>query len=302
MKKKLLSAFLTLLVTVSVTACSSAPSSETSSVLPTPQSEISMAKESTASSAPATDTSEEEALISELMENEFGETEPITITAVEEPHEIEGTDSSLYYVDFSTNSRKLFAVLTVNSKGEKSVTAISKADDKLHYYYYKNASEIIEMGLTTIHVYDYKTDEEIDLKAEISSQNSNALSQVNDILSDLPDLEIDSKETTDSLLVLNVAIDYPYSDEPEICAEWFFYYSMEFIAEYLNLDSYPYGNVIFQIIVDGQNIGFMNFFAVPEVGLIGTSTPVIFDDNTSDIFQEKYDAMMSDVDSKNFMS
>ena len=144
MKKRVLPVFMALLIAVSVAACNSSPASEStsSSPAPTPIVESSMAEEPTPapSPEPAADTAEEEALISAIMESELGETAPVTITAVEEPHVIEGTDSSLYSVDFTAGDRELSAAFSLDSEGNKSVTAISKADEGLHYYYYKDAA------------------------------------------------------------------------------------------------------------------------------------------------------------------
>lgn len=165
MKKRVLPVFMTLLIAVSAAACSSAPASESSSPSPaaTPIVESSMAEEPTLapSPEPAADTAEEEALISAIMESELGETAPVTITAVEEPHVIEGTDSSLYSVDFTAGDRELQAAFTMDETGEKELAAISKADDGLHYYYYKDADIVNSFGVVMVHLYDYNTDEEI---------------------------------------------------------------------------------------------------------------------------------------------
>lgn len=305
MKKKILPAFMALLISVSTAACSSAPASESSSSspAPTPIVESSMAEEPTPapSPEPAADTAEEEALISAIMESELGETAPVTITAVEEPHAIEGTDSSLYSVDFTAGDRELSAALSLDSEGNKSVTAISKADERLHYYYYKDAAQINEMGVVTIHVYDYNTDKEIDLSAEASEQKEAVKEDVSLILAELPNLSVDLSRTNDELLSINVPIDSPYSNDPEICAEWFYYYSAEFIAEYYNLDILPYKNVIFQIMVDGENIGYMMLYSSPELGLIGTMSPIVLEEEWADTFEKKYTEMMADIDSGNFI-
>ena len=303
MKKRVLPVFMALLISVSTAACSSAPSSESSSPspAPTPFVESSMAEEPTPSPEPAADTAEEEALISAIMESELGETAPVTITAVEEPHAIEGTDSSLYSVDFTAGDRELSAALSLDSEGNKSVTAISKADERLHYYYYKDAAQINEMGVVTIHVYDYNTDKEIDLSAEASEQKEAVKEDVSLILAELPNLSVDLSRTNDELLSINVPIDSPYSNDPEICAEWFYYYSAEFIAEYYNLDILPYKNVIFQIMVDGENIGYMMLYSSPELGLIGTMSPIVLEEEWADTFEKKYTEMMADIDSGNFI-
>lgn len=303
MKKRVLPVFMALLISVSTAACSSAPSSESSSPspAPTPFVESSMAEEPTPSPEPAADTAEEEALISAIMESELGETAPVTITAVEEPHAIEGTDSSLYSVDFTAGDRELSAALSLDSEGNKSVTAISKADERLHYYYYKDAAQINEMGVVTIHVYDYNTDKEIDLSAEASEQKEAVKEDVSLILAELPNLSVDLSRTNDELLSINVPIDGPYSNDPEICAEWFYYYSAEFIAEYYNLDILPYKNVIFQIMVDGENIGYMMLYSSPELGLIGTMSPIVLEEEWADTFEKKYTEMMADIDSGNFI-
>lgn len=303
MKKKILPAFMALLISVSTAACSSAPSSESSSPspAPTPFVESSMAEEPTPSPEPAADTAEEEALISAIMESELGETAPVTITAVEEPHAIEGTDSSLYSVDFTAGDRELSAALSLDSEGNKSVTAISKADERLHYYYYKDAAQINEMGVVTIHVYDYNTDKEIDLSAEASEQQNSLRSDVNAILNELPNVTVDLVGTSDAALSLDVAIDSPYSSDLETCAEYFYYYSMQFIAEYLALDSMPYGTLAFNIIIDGADVGVMTMFTAPEYGLLGTSTPIIGDQDIFEVFSEKYDETMMDMDTSNYM-
>lgn len=303
MKKKILPAFMALLISVSTAACSSAPSSESSSPspAPTPFVESSMAEEPTPSPEPAADTAEEEALISAIMESELGETAPVTITAVEEPHAIEGTDSSLYSVDFTAGDRELSAALSLDSEGNKSVTAISKADERLHYYYYKGAAQINEMGVVTIHVYDYNTDEEIDLSAEASEQQNSLRSDVNAILDELPNVTVDLVGTSDAALSLDVAIDSPYSSDLETCAEYFYYYSMQFIVEYLALDSMPYGTLAFNIIIDGADVGVMTMFTAPEYGLLGTSTPIIGDQELFEVFSAKYDELMMDMDTSNYM-
>ena len=305
MKKRVLPVFMALLIAVSAAACSSAPASESSSPspAPTPIVESSMAEEPTPapSPEPAADTAEEEALISTIMESELGETAPVTITAVEEPHAIEGTDSSLYSVDFTAGDRELSAALSLDSEGNKSVTAISKADEGLHYYYYKDAAQINEMGVVTIHVYDYNTDEEIDLSAEASEQQNSLRSDVNAILNELPNVTVDLVGTSDAALSLDVAIDSPYSSDLETCAEYFYYYSMQFIVEYLALDSMPYGTLAFNIIIDGADVGVMTMFTAPEYGLLGTSTPIIGDQDIFEVFSEKYDETMMDMDTSNYM-
>lgn len=305
MKKKILPAFMALLISVSTAACNSSPASESSSSspAPTPIVESSMAEEPTPapSPEPAADTAEEEALISAIMESELGETAPVTITAVEEPHVIEGTDSSLYSVDFTAGDRELSAAFSLDSEGNKSVTAISKADEGLHYYYYKDAAQINEMGVVTIHVYDYNTDEEIDLSAEASEQQNSLRSDVNAILNELPNVTVDLVGTSDAALSLDVAIDSPYSSDLETCAEYFYYYSMQFIAEYLALDSMPYGTLAFNIIIDGADVGVMTMFTAPEYGLLGTSTPIIGDQDIFEVFSEKYDETMMDMDTSNYM-
>ena len=305
MKKRVLPVFMALLIAVSVAACNSSPASESSSSspAPTPIVESSMAEEPTPapSPEPAADTAEEEALISAIMESELGETAPVTITAVEEPHVIEGTDSSLYSVDFTAGDRELSAAFSLDSEGNKSVTAISKADEGLHYYYYKDAAQINEMGVVTIHVYDYNTDEEIDLSAEASEQQNSLRSDVNAILNELPNVTVDLAGTSDAALSLDVAIDSPYSSDLETCAEYFYYYSMQFIAEYLALDSMPYGTLAFNIIIDGADVGVMTMFTAPEYGLLGTSTPIIGDQDIFEVFSEKYDETMMDMDTSNYM-
>lgn len=305
MKKRVLPVFMALLIAVSVAACNSSPASESSSSspAPTPIVESSMAEEPTPapSPEPAADTAEEEALISAIMESELGETAPVTITAVEEPHVIEGTDSSLYSVDFTAGDRELSAAFSLDSEGNKSVTAISKADEGLHYYYYKDAAQINEMGVVTIHVYDYNTDEEIDLSAEASEQQNSLRSDVNAILNELPNVTVDLVGTSDAALSLDVAIDSPYSSDLETCAEYFYYYSMQFIAEYLALDSMPYGTLAFNIIIDGADVGVMTMFTAPEYGLLGTSTPIIGDQDIFEVFSEKYDETMMDMDTSNYM-
>lgn len=305
MKKRVLPVFMALLIAVSAAACSSAPASESSSPspAPTPIVESSMAEEPTPapSPEPAADTAEEEALISAIMESELGETAPVTITAVEEPHVIEGTDSSLYSVDFTAGDRELSAALSLDSEGNKSVTAISKADEGLHYYYYKDAAQINEMGVVTIHVYDYNTDEEIDLSAEASEQQNSLRSDVNAILDELPNVTVDLVGTSDAALSLDVAIDSPYSSDLETCAEYFYYYSMQFIVEYLALDSMPYGTLAFNIIIDGADVGVMTMFTAPEYGLLGTSTPIIGDQELFEVFSAKYDELMMDMDTSNYM-
>lgn len=305
MKKRVLPVFMALLIAVSAAACSSAPASESSSPspAPTPIVESSMAEEPTPAPSPesAADTAEEEALISAIMESELGETAPVTITAVEEPHVIEGTDSSLYSVDFTAGDRELSAALSLDSEGNKSVTAISKADEGLHYYYYKDAAQINEMGVVTIHVYDYNTDEEIDLSAEASEQQNSLRSDVNAILDELPNVTVDLVGTSDAALSLDVAIDSPYSSDLETCAEYFYYYSMQFIVEYLALDSMPYGTLAFNIIIDGADVGVMTMFTAPEYGLLGTSTPIIGDQELFEVFSAKYDELMMDMDTSNYM-
>lgn len=305
MKKRVLPVFMALLISVSTAACNSSPASESSSSspAPTPIVESSMAEEPTPapSPEPAADTAEEEALISAIMESELGETAPVTITAVEEPHVIEGTDSSLYSVDFTAGDRELSAAFSLDSEGNKSVTAISKADEGLHYYYYKDAAQINEMGVVTIHVYDYNTDEEIDLSAEASEQQNSLRSDVNAILNELPNVTVDLVGTSDAALSLDVAIDSPYSSDLETCAEYFYYYSMQFIAEYLALDSMPYGTLAFNIIIDGADVGVMTMFTAPEYGLLGTSTPIIGDQDIFEVFSEKYDETMMDMDTSNYM-
>lgn len=305
MKKRVLPVFMALLIAVSVAACNSSPASESSSSspAPTPIVESSMAEEPTPapSPEPVADTAEEEALISAIMESELGETAPVTITAVEEPHVIEGTDSSLYSVDFTAGDRELSAAFSLDSEGNKSVTAISKADEGLHYYYYKDAAQINEMGVVTIHVYDYNTDEEIDLSAEASEQQNSLRSDVNAILNELPNVTVDLVGTSDAALSLDVAIDSPYSSDLETCAEYFYYYSMQFIAEYLALDSMPYGTLAFNIIIDGADVGVMTMFTAPEYGLLGTSTPIIGDQDIFEVFSEKYDETMMDMDTSNYM-
>lgn len=305
MKKRVLPVFMALLIAVSAAACSSAPASESSSPspAPTPIVESSMAEEPapTPLPEPAADTAEEEALISAIMESELGETAPVTITAVEEPHVIEGTDSSLYSVDFTAGDRELSAAFSLDSEGNKSVTAISKADEGLHYYYYKDAAQINETGVVTIHVYDYNTDEEIDLSAEASEQQNSLRSDVNAILNELPNVTVDLVGTSDAALSLDVAIDSPYSSDLETCAEYFYYYSMQFIVEYLALDSMPYGTLAFNIIIDGADVGVMTMFTAPEYGLLGTSIPIIADQELFEVFSAKYDETMMDMDTSNYM-
>lgn len=305
MKKRVLPVFMALLIAVSAAACSSAPASESSSPspAPTPIVESSMAEEPTIapSPEPAADTAEEEALISAIMESELGETAPVTITAVEEPHVIEGTDSSLYSVDFTAGDRELSAAFSLDSEGNKSVTAISKADEGLHYYYYKDAAQINEMGVVTIHVYDYNTDEEIDLSAEASAVQESLQSDVSAILEELSNVTVDQDGTTGGALSLNVAIDSPYSSDPETCAEYFYYSSMQFIAEYLALDPLPYETLAFNIVIDGENMGVMTMLTAPEYGLLGTSTPIIADQELFEVFSAKYDETMMDMDTSNYM-
>lgn len=304
MKKRVLPVFMALLIAVSAAACNSSPASESSSPspAPTPIVESSMAEEPTPapSPEPAADTAEEEALISAIMESELGETAPVTITAVEEPHVIEGTDSSLYSVDFTAGDRELSAAFSLDSEGNKSVTAISKADEGLHYYYYKDAAQINEMGVVTIHVYDYNTDQEIGLDAVSSVQQQEMESAVSGILADLQNITVEQSETNDTVLSLNVAIDSPYSTDLAVCAEHFYYDSLQFIVQYLTLDPLPYQNLAFNIVIDGEDVGSMVMFSAPEVGLIGTTTPIIADEEVLQVFSEKYDELMGEVDQSNF--
>ena len=306
MKKRVLPVFMALLIAVSAAACSSAPSSSESSSpspAPTPLVESSMAEEPTPSveSIITADYPEEEALISEIMQNELGETAPISIVTVGELKDLESNDYSYYIVDFTAGTRELSATIMVDSSGEKRCSMISKAGERTHYYYHDDAATINDMGIITIHVYDYNTDEEIDLSAEAEEQQKSLRSDVNAILDELPNVTVDLAGTSDAALSLDVAIDSPYSSDLETCAEYFYYYSMQFIVEYLALDSMPYGTLAFNIIIDGADVGVMTMFTAPEYGLLGTSTPIIGDQDIYDVFSAKYDELMMDMDTSNFM-
>ena len=166
MKKKVLSIICAGLIAISTAACSSHSVGDTSSDVPSAtisQAESSDTEEELLSSEAACSLDEEKEILSEFMQNELEDPSPITVISAEEPREIEGTDSSLYSVEFSAGSRELTAAFTIDSDHKKTLTAISKADDAMHYYYYKDAAKINALGVITIHVYDYNTDQEIDL-------------------------------------------------------------------------------------------------------------------------------------------
>ena len=163
-----------------------------------------------------------------------------------------------------------------------------------------NAFYTNEMGVVTIHVYDYNTDQEIGLDAVSSVQQQEMESAVSGILADLQNITVEQSETNDTVLSLNVAIDSPYSTDLAVCAEHFYYDSLQFIVQYLTLDPLPYQNLAFNIVIDGEDVGSMVMFSAPEVGLIGTTTPIIADEEVLQVFSEKYDELMGEVDQSNF--
>ena len=303
MKKKALSVICAGLIAISAAACSSVSISDAPSDGPSgtsSQAERSDAEEDLLSSEAASLLDEEKDILSEFMKNELGESSPITVISAEEPREIEGTASSFYSVEFTAGSRELTAAFTIDSDHKKTLTAISKADDAMHYYYYKDAAQINEMGVVTIHVYDYNTDQEIGLDAVSSVQQQEMESAVSGILADLQNITVEQSETNDTVLSLNVAIDSPYSTDLAVCAEHFYYDSLQFIVQYLTLDPLPYQNLAFNIVIDGEDVGSMVMFSAPEVGLIGTTTPIIADEEVLQVFSEKYDELMGEVDQSNF--
>lgn len=297
MKKKILPILCAGLLVFSTAACT--PSTESPSSSPMSTSTAAPAPTvSTPAPSPTPDVAVEQAMISDIMERELGETAPVTITAVGDLSEIEDTDSSWYSVDFTAGSRELQAAITVDANGKKELLAISKADDGLHYYYYKDADNANSLGVIMVHVYDYNTDEEITV-SENSDQQA-AAEDVLAILSDMPNLEIDQDGTGDGALSLDVILDSPYSDDPETCAEYYYYFSAQFISEYLAAGSLPYQVLGFNAIVDGENKGFMLMYTAPEAGLMGTIAPVITDQALRDVFAEAYDEYMMDIDTSAF--
>lgn len=303
MKKKALSIICAGLIAISAAACSSVSISDAPSDGPSgtsSQAERSDAEEDLLSSEAASLLDEEKDILSEFMKNELGESSPITVISAEEPREIEGTASSFYSVEFTAGSRKLTAAFTIDSDHKKTLTAISKADDAMHYYYYRDAEKVNALGVVTIHVYDYNTDQEIGLDAVSSVQQQEMESAVSGILADLQNITVEQSETNDTVLSLNVAIDSPYSTDLAVCAEHFYYDSLQFIVQYLTLDPLPYQNLAFNIVIDGEDVGSMVMFSAPEVGLIGTTTPIIADEEVLQVFSEKYDELMGEVDQSNF--
>lgn len=300
MKKKVLPIFMALLLVVSSAACDSTPSSESSSPVSTQSSQSSLGEPlSSVYSGTETSYPEEEAMISEIMKSELGESNPVEILSVSEEREIE-EGSFFYTVNFQAGQRSLIGSITI-SNGKKYLSSISSGDDPLHYYYYPGAAEVNAIGVITIHLYDYNTEEEINLDATTSMQQETQKSEVSEILADLQSITVDLSETNDTFLSLNVAIDSPYSADLDLSAEHFYYDCLKFISKYFSLDSLPYKNLAFNIILDGKNVGTMALFSTPELGLVGTSTPVIVDQEIYSVFSAKYDEYMMDVDASNFI-
>lgn len=298
MKKKILPMLCAGLIVFGTAACTTASETPSSSPMPTSTSAPAPTV-STIAPSPTPDVAMEHAMISDIMERELGETAPVAITAVGDLREIEDTDASWYSVDFTAGKRDLQAAFTVDGNGKKGLTAISKADDGLHYYYYKDADKVNALGVVMVHVYDYNTDEEIDVSSD-ASNHQETVEDVLAILSDMPNLEIDQDGTGDGALSLDVVLDSPYSDDPKTCAEYYYYFSAQFISEYLATGSLPYQVLGFNAIVDGENKGFMLMYTAPEAGLMGTIAPVITDQALRDVFAEAYDEYMMDIDTSAF--
>lgn len=297
MKKKVLSIFMAMLVAVSTSACSSVQSSEiSSSSALTPLVGSSMVEALTPSPEPTADTAEEEALISEIMKNELGETAPITVTSVEEPRAIEGTDSYLCYVDFTAGDRELTAnFITVD--GVFEVHSISSSEDPGHFYYFPSLATSSSLTGISFQLYDYDTDEPLPPPdVEISSD------EVTEIISQIPEISVSPDTVGGPMLYLDVNVE---SAPTEDIATSFYGSSLQFLVEYIQLDPIPYSTVTFNIMLDGTiRLGYMQMVAFPELGILGTEPPVmeIEEETTVGIFEEKYDEYMYAIDADNIQS
>ncbi len=230
---------------------------------------------------------------------ELGETSKIEDLVLDDPIDIKDLDSKkIQKIHFVVGNRALQAAVDVDLENdEKKLSSISSEDDLLHYYYYPNALAVNQLGASfKIHLYDYETDEEIDITGEASATQTVAEQSVSDIIQSLDDITINQEQTKDLTLALNINIDSSRGESNEDIATIYYYNIMQFISEYLEIESAPYQLIAFYALIDDNYAGFLMFSYAPEAGFVGTSRPIILNSDVKDAFEKKYDEYMLDID------
>lgn len=237
---------------------------------------------------------------------ELGETNEIENVVLDKPSDIEDFDGSvigqMQIVHFTAGDRALQAVIDIDAESsEKGLSSISSEDDALHFYYHPGAAAANQLGTSLkIHVYDYNTDEEIDVTGETSAAQTAVKESVLDIVQKYSALSIDEGQTDDTALALNVSITSLPGKSNEDYATMYYSVILNFVGDYLesvseNADYFsPYKLITFGAFIDDEYSGFLMMYLTPS--LFGTTRPIMFDSDIQTAFDKKYDEYMLDID------
>lgn len=237
----------------------------------------------------------------ESIMKELGETNPIKNLRVEEPHTLESLESGendYKYIDayFAVGDRELYAAFSLDD-GEVSLISVSKADDRLRYYYFKDAAEInTNFPSVGVDLYDYETDKKLPRETVEPDNEHIGIDKIVEKYSSF--MEKNESETDDSQYTVNVYLESPRND-PEQCASEFCLAALSFIQDYTELEYEELVDILFfDIYVEDESIGMMLFNT--NVAMMGSQSPFILDAELRDAFSEKYDELLGELDYTNF--
>lgn len=138
----------------------------------------------------------------------------------------------------------------------------------------------------------------LDLSDFSTSAQATVDQSVSDIIQKYDDISIDQEQTEGTTLSLKISITSLPGKSNEDYATTFYYNILQFLSEYLALDSYPYYLVTFTAEIDDEPVGYLMMNCAPTYGLFGTTHPVMFDSDIQTAFDKKYDEYMLDIDQK----
>lgn len=309
MKKRIAAAFLAAALCLGMAGCgqTSSPvldSTPSSSAAASSQPVVS---ESGAPVSSSLNDTEEQAYIELLIPalDKLGENNAVENFVLESPSDIEDTGAYMQTAKFTVGNRKLMAAYEIDKSNTIKLSSISDGEDASHYFYYPSLEqsailrEALQGTAFSFHLYDYKTDKEIDLDSALESATASSRDVVDEIISSCHYISLgDESDANEDELALKVSLDSSDFNELDDCAATFYTESLTFLAEYTALDPMPYSIVTFIIVVDNEKVGFMVVYTAPEAELVGTNAPIVYNEEYKMAFAEQYDNMMQSVDYK----
>lgn len=258
-------------------------------------------------SATISETMEEQKYLDMLAPalEELGEIEEAQILSIDAEKDIPSTDSQYRAIHFVVGDRQLQARVLITD-GKEKLSTISKEDDALHYYYYPNAQQVSE--LVKITLYDYETEEPINLEKQSKEFESKSSEQFLSIVESYPFVEFYQDDSDEDMynVIINLdttSIDSESIDTKAIAMMWYYQLQMFLtdICDSEKLESFPCETIGIYIEVNDERVGVMSMFTAPEYNLFGTTNPIITNEQYRQAFNDVYDEYMMDtLDSSNF--